>query len=473
MTSTPRQRRGRERSLILAISVLLLMAAAVPAAAQSPATTAALVDTTAWVPPRKNFLLAAGEVFGVNLLVWTFNRYIREGGTNPGFRIGFDSWSENIHNGFEWDDNNFKTNQFAHPYHGSLYYNAARSNGYNYWESMPFAFAGSVMWEYFGEVHHPSLNDWYSTAIGGINLGESLYRLSSLVLDNNATGSNRTWREVGGFLINPSRGFTRFVTGEAFRHGPNPPDRVPSNFSTTFDLGLRTVGEDRLWESDTTDVYLQFEFEYGDPFESKIRKPFDFFDFGIQVNFSDVSTLGRVQTKGALFASDISESESSHNLISGFAYFDYMENRAFEYGAQSVGAAFLSKFETPAAQLRTELHLTSILMGATGSDYESTTGRDYDYGPGAGFRFRAALGRNGRDFFTIGHEQVWLHILNGNDADHFLSFTELRVQVPIVRDISAGGEYILYQADRNYRDFEDVYQRSPQFRLFFSAYMGN
>jgi hypothetical protein len=464
---------GKGGRILLAGLLVPLLAGAVPAAAQTPDTTAALPDTAAWVPPRRNFLLAAGEVFGVNLLVWTFNRYIREGGTNPGFRVGFESWSENIHNGFEWDDNNFKTNQFAHPYHGSLYYNAARSNGYNFWESIPFAFAGSFMWEYFGEVHHPSLNDWYSTAIGGINLGEGLYRLSSLVLDNTATGSNRTWREIGAFAINPARGFTRIVTGEAFRTGPNPPDRVPSHFSTTLDVGLRTVGEDQLWDSDTTDVYLQFAFDYGNPYDSPIRKPFDYFDFGIQLNFDDpVTTLGRVDTKGALWATDLDRSETSVNMIGAFAYFDYLENRAFEYGAQSLGAAFLSRFEASPFQLRTELHLTSILMGASGSDYESITGRDYDYGPGAGFRFRASLGRNGRDFFTIGHQETWLHILNGNDGNQFLSFSEVRLQVPVKEYISAGAEYILYTADRQYSDYPDVYQRSPQFRLFFSAYLG-
>jgi len=470
--SSRRQRGWKGRSPLAAgIVLVLLVATGAPAAGQSPDTTAAPADTL-WKPPDKNFLLGAGEVFGVNLLVWSFNRFIREGGTNPGFRIGFNSWSENIHNGFEWDDNNFKTNQFAHPYHGSLYYNAGRSNGYNYWESIPFAFAGSFMWEYFGEIHHPSLNDWYATSIGGINLGESLYRLSSLVLDNTATGSGRTWRELGGLAINPVRGFTRIVTGEAFRRGPNPPDRVPDHFSTTFDVGLRTVGEDKLWESDTTNVYLQFEFDYGNPFDSPIRKPFDYFDFGLQLNFSDVSTLGRVQTKGALWATDISRSETSDNLIGAFAYFDYLQNRAYEYGDQSIGAAFLSRFETGAVQLRTELHLTAILMGATSADYESITGRDYDYGPGAGFRFRATLGRHGRDFFSVGHQESWIHVLNGNDGNQFLSFSEVRLQVPVARNISAGGEYILYTADRQYRDYPDVYQRSPQFRLFFSWYMG-
>jgi len=106
---------------------------------------------------KKNFLRTSVEVVGTNTLIWFYDRYIREGGTNPGFRIGFNSWEENLANGFEWDDNNFATNQFAHPYHGSLYFNAARSNGYSFWEAVPFTFAGSYLWEFFFEVHHPSM----------------------------------------------------------------------------------------------------------------------------------------------------------------------------------------------------------------------------------------------------------------------------------------------------------------------------
>src|SRR6185295_19597041 len=84
----------------------------------SPADSAS-ADSASLALPEKNFKRAALEVTGVNVGIWLFCRYIREGGTNPGFRIGLQSWQENLLNGFEWDDNQFATNQFAHPYHGS------------------------------------------------------------------------------------------------------------------------------------------------------------------------------------------------------------------------------------------------------------------------------------------------------------------------------------------------------------------
>ena len=76
--------------------------------AQSAARPAA-AESDSLAAPQKYFARAALEVTGVNVGIWVFCRYIREGGTNPGFRIGIQSWKDNLLNGFEWDDNQFST----------------------------------------------------------------------------------------------------------------------------------------------------------------------------------------------------------------------------------------------------------------------------------------------------------------------------------------------------------------------------
>ena len=40
------------------------------------------------------------------------------------------SWADNIKYPWQWDNNAFLNNQFSHPYHGNLYFNSARTNGY-------------------------------------------------------------------------------------------------------------------------------------------------------------------------------------------------------------------------------------------------------------------------------------------------------------------------------------------------------
>ena len=65
-------------------------------------------------------------------------------------KIGFNSCRSNIEKDWEYDSDAFLTNYFAHPYHGNLYYNAGRTNGYDFWESSIWIFSESLLWEYFG-----------------------------------------------------------------------------------------------------------------------------------------------------------------------------------------------------------------------------------------------------------------------------------------------------------------------------------
>ena len=105
---------------------------------------------------RTHFWRAAGETFGFNIGLWAFDRYIQHGDFAY---ISLHSIKENFKKGFKWDNDKLGTNMFLHPYNGSLYYNAARSNGYNYWRSGLFAIAGSAMWELFMECEYPSTNE--------------------------------------------------------------------------------------------------------------------------------------------------------------------------------------------------------------------------------------------------------------------------------------------------------------------------
>ncbi|MGL4481335.1 MAG: DUF3943 domain-containing protein, partial [Lactococcus garvieae] len=68
---------------------------------------------------------AACEVVGLNIGVWAFDRYALKGD------YAYIDWStikRNFKTGPLWDNDKFSSNLFAHPFHGSLYFNSARSN---------------------------------------------------------------------------------------------------------------------------------------------------------------------------------------------------------------------------------------------------------------------------------------------------------------------------------------------------------
>ena len=96
------------------------------------------------------------NILGVDVFIWSLDRFV----LNESFsHIGPATWKYNLRKGWQWDDDRFGVNFVAHPYSGSLYFNAARSQGYNYVQSLPYTAAGSLMWEYFGENTRPSYND--------------------------------------------------------------------------------------------------------------------------------------------------------------------------------------------------------------------------------------------------------------------------------------------------------------------------
>lgn len=161
---------------------------------------------------RRSWPRATAETAGFNIGLWAFDRYVKKG------HYAYISWhtiKENFRHGFNWDDDHLGTNMFAHPYNGALFFNAGRSNGFGFWQSSLFAIGGSAMWELFMESEYPSTNDILATPIGGMALGEVLYRTSDLVLDDRQRGARRAGREIAALLLSPMRGLTRLITGRA------------------------------------------------------------------------------------------------------------------------------------------------------------------------------------------------------------------------------------------------------------------
>ena len=435
-----------------------------PAVADS--VTAALRTPESFVQKRR-FLRAGGELVAVDLVMNAFGRYLMSEG-NEGFVVTWSSIHENLKAGMNWDDNSFSANNFRHPYQGGCYFNAGRANGYNFWQSTMFAFAGSWSWEYMGEMHNPSFNDWVNTALGGMILGEVTHRLSSMVFDNAATKS-RAWRELGGLILSPVRGVNRIITGEASTVHANPADRFPSYWDANARFGLRNLGEEHLFSGEDAKLFFAVDGTYGSPF-NEIAAPFDHFDFGMQLNFNNTPYgIGRIEASGALLGHEIASSDRAHHVLAAYQHFDYFDNEAYTYGGQSFGASLLSRFEMGRDLVtRTSLQVNGIVLGATKSDYFNISGRSYDYGPGAATKVEATLARRGSDIVTLAHESYYFHSVNGGAVDSWNSVTRAHVALPFRRWFSLDVEYVLYLSERDYEDLPTVHSRNPELRTALS-----
>ena len=384
---------------------------------------------------HKAFWRASAEVVGMNLGLWAFDRYIQKG------EFAYISWEtikENFRHGFEWDNDHLSTNMFAHPYNGSLFYNAGRSNGYNYWQSSLFAIGGSAMWEMFMEKEYPSTNDIIATPIGGAAIGEVLYRTADLVIDDRATGAERFGRELAGFIISPMRGFTRIVTGRAWRHANTsgkrfgiPPVRM------TFSLGPRILifpNEQNYIKAGLTG---RIDIEYGEKFEEKTNHPFDYFTFLLDLDaIKTQPLLNRLEIQGRLLSRQIVDKPSTKMSLGLYQHFDYFDSDTvssyknkwafnaclvpYKFGTPaSIGAGLLLNYRLGSLlQIDGYAHANAVILGGILSDFYRNYHRNYNWG--AGFSLKGGFKINVPKFkFNTGaHARFYrIYTLKGYTLD--------------------------------------------------------
>ena len=445
---------------------------------------------------KQSYGWAAGEVLAINngggiAAQWVRNVDWSE--TSPR------SWWANLKHGFEYDPDQFKTNQWTHPFNGAAYYNSARSNGVSFWPSAAFAAVGATEWEMGGETQAMSINDMFSTILGGIALGEAQYRLSSEILNNQAHGMNRFVKELGGFVVDPVRGFNRLLSGDAKKIADNPVDPMdwrPKNAQTFFAVGARAIGEESISTNTKTNAMLLLNYNYGDIFENTRRKPFDYMEFIGELNIGGTNSgLERAQIRGDLASWPLGSGPSHNHVLALVQYYDYVNSPTYTFGGQSVGAALSSRFKlSTKASLETRVDGNFILLGAINSEYAYLADipdperlREYDYGPGLGASARAELVFSHKHLLAVTYRFAWISATNGSvyekgqlglDANHYVNAVNARLVIPVKGFLGIGADFSYFTRDSAYtvassttgRDVvQDVRQHAPQLRIYFAV----
>ena len=350
---------------------------------------------------KKRGFQAGAMVFSINMGVWVFDRYIQKGDFAY---INMHTIKENFKHWFIWDNDMMGTNMFLHPYHGSLYYNSARSNGYNYWQSGLFSLAGSSMWELFMECEYPSTNDIIATPIGGMALGEVFYRASDLILDDRKTGSSRLGLELAAFVVSPMRGLTRVINGDAWRRRSTSGKQfgVP-DISVDVSMGIRVLElKDEVFDKGIG-FGSELNIEYGDRFDAENRHPYDYFSVKAAINVqASQPLLGQINIIGRLTGKELIDNKKHYLSVGLYQHFDYYDSDTIS----DVSAKTPYKFCTPASfgigtvyqyrklkrwDIDMYAHLNAILLGGALSDYYRVDERNYNLASGfstkVGFNF--------------------------------------------------------------------------------------
>lgn len=370
------------------------------------------------------------------------------------------TWLKNIKGKIEPDYDRFSTNWVGHPAHASLFFNAARYNGYNYWQSIPFTIGGSLMWEYFGETYAPSEIDIATMSLGGTYIGEVTHRLSD-VLWYKLENKNMFLRHTASGLLNPMAKLNSFFLKDETRPSfNNPTPSVIGELSIGTPMPVIFPRENILGSRG----YINLSLIYGDIFKRGTTRyrPFDFFIFNSWLDFNihnvHKGLYFNVLSHAPLFVKHLGD----NSVLSFSQHYDYLTTNIFKLGSLAFTGDYSARLYGEKWMLTTSIKGGGIVFGSSQSEiidyiYNSDDPefeRDYIYGAG---------------YITEG-EIYWKHnnigklmcnfnrwvIFPARDArgieDVFL--LNLQYQYPIYLSMNIGFQINYYKRLADYPDYE-------------------
>ena len=352
---------------------------------------------------RKSYWIPALDIIGFQVLLNRFDRY-REGSGD--YDVTAASIRRNLRHSWVVDSDPFSVNQFLHPYAGSMYYGFARSAGLDFWQSFGYTFAGSAVWEVFGENTFPSRNDQIATGIGGTFLGEALFRMSSLVLERQDHWP--TWlHEMGAAAISPSTGFNRLAFGDRFK--PIFPSH-DADYYSRLQFGFTGTTQNDPGNSQRVrrnEAVVDFSLDYGLPGKPDYayRRPFDYFT--LQMTGASGNGLESIMTKGLLLGRDYKVGDKYRGIWGLYGSYDYLAPQIFRLSSTALSLGTTGQYwltDTIAVQGTGMLGAGYAAVGTL----HGTDERDYHYGvaPQALLALRLIFGEKysldvtGREYFV-------------------------------------------------------------------------
>ena len=459
-------------------------------------------DSTMALPVKKRYWQAAAEVTGINVGVQLFDRYA----LNSDFaQTTLRTLKRNFTDGMVWDNDFFITNMFAHPYHGNLYFNAARTNGLTFWESAPYALAGSAMWEFLGETEPPAINDIIATSCGGMAIGEMTHRLSLTMLDDRARGFRRFLREAGAAIVNPIQGLHRIISGDAWRvrsdhYRYHDYDESPVDASVS--VGWRYLADDGALFRGIHAPFVNLTLTYGTPVDGdRHTTPYDFFDIESNMAFGGGQPLvNSLQIVGRLWSTPILDKKDMAGEFGFYQHFNYYDAKPIEDGSEltpyriseaaGFGPGFIFSLPQMGAMSKLEqrVFLSGILLGGTKSDYFNVIERDYNMGSGFSIKSKTQLdfGKFGRFILNAKYFRLYtwkgysqediatdfknvedLHYLNvqGDRSNAMLLVVNPVMEMHLARQWSITLSAAYYERRTHYKYYDTVHANTFETKL--------
>jgi hypothetical protein len=415
----------------------------------------------------RSYWIPAADIIGFDYLLNQYNRYLTD---VPDYDVTAESIEDNFTRRWAYDSDPFDINQFWHPVQGSMYHGFARSAGLGYWTASAYTFVGSAAWEVAGETTRPSINDQFTTGIGGSFLGEPLFRMASLLLESGEGGPPGFWRELGAAAMSPSTGFNRWLHGERFdgvfrSHDPAVYTRialgatVDASVDSNVNLGQDPAGPAVPQSYETGEVVGDFTIGYGLPGKPgyTYKRPFDYFHFQFTAAGSNV--FENVMSRGLLHGTDYAWGDAYRGVWGLYGTYDYIAPQVFRISSTALALGTTAQAWLSRAVALQGTALAGVGYGTAGT-IEGSGERDYHNGATPqgllALRLivgdRASLDLTARDF----HVTDMASDEDGGREHIFRADAALTLRVHNLHGITL--KYVASRRDAQYAGLPDTHQ---------------
>jgi len=416
----------------------------------------------------KSYLIPALEIPGFIILLNAFDRVAFPDKEKNGKKVYTTNpstfWDQVTRQDWTFDQDSFKVNQFGHPYQGATMYGLARSSGLNFWQSLAYSNAGSLLWEMAGETSRPSINDLITTGSAGSLLGEALFRMAGLVLEEGGRNPPLGYG-IAAAAISPPTAFNRYAFGDRFK--AIYPNRQPATLwrcmlGASVDTHSSNLSEAAQTTSRDGNVVAEFSMAYGLPGKPGYRydRPLDYFDFHVSTRARSHNLVESLTIRGLLKGTDYHVGNDYRGIWGLYGSYDYISPYLYRVSTTALSLGTTGQYwAAPGVALQGSI-LGGVGFGATGIETDVLEERGYHYGatPQALIAFGAIFGN--RATFDVTGRAYYLNHLGGelSEGSEFVFRGQAALTARVYGNHALGLHYSESIRDTNYGNIPDKYR---------------
>ena len=477
---------------LAAAAVLFAVLGATARAQVSPAPSGVPVDVSRFQDDAplnwttgigKSYTVPAAEVPG---FLATLSVYDRIAIPHDVYDSTLRSTWEHVHEQhWVFDTDPFNINQFAHPYQGSMMFGFARSTGVSFWQSLAYSNIGSFIWKMAGETDMPSINDQITTGTAGAVLGETLFRMAGLILEDGGEHPG-FWHELGAAVISPPTGFTRLVFGDRFKavfpsHDPATFLRLRWGVSTDLVKTNNLLLDEGSAYTDKkqSEAIVDFSFAYGLPGKPgyEYERPFDYFsfEFAAQTSAHGHNFLQDIMDRGLLYGTDYEVGENYRGIWGLYGSYDYIAPPIFRISSTALSLGTTEQWWLSKNVAMQGTALAGVGFGAAGTIPHADGSRDYHYGvtPQGLLALRFIFGRRtmldvtARDYYVSGTGS------DNHSGSEQIFRGDVGLTFRVFKGQALGIEYVESHRHSHYGTVPDRYQSEGTFSIVYNLLGSN